>query len=186
MPDSPLEATDEALVAETLAGAEAAFGELVRRHQQRVFRTAARFVRDSSELDDLAQEIFLRAFRHLRSFRGDAPFAHWLARLSVSACYDFLRRQRRWRAQTSLDGLEWEVPDPAPEAERAARAAREILGGAMAQLSADDRLILTLCELEEHSVRETAALTGWSESNVKVRAFRARARLKKILEDSHE
>jgi RNA polymerase sigma-70 factor (ECF subfamily) len=64
--------------------------------------------------------------------------------------------------------------------------AREFLAWGMRKLSADDQLILTLCELEERPIREVAEHTGWSESNVKVRAFRARQNLKKILETSHE
>jgi len=186
MSEGPPSAADEALVSATLEGDEVAFAEIVRRHKRRVFSTASRFVRDAQQLDDLAQEVFLRAFRHLAKFRGDAPFEHWLARLTVSACYDFLRKERKVRAQTSLDALEWEVHDPAPDAERVARAARETLARAMQHLSADERLIITLCELEERSIRETAQLTGWSESNVKVRAFRARQRLKAILEQNHE
>jgi RNA polymerase sigma-70 factor (ECF subfamily) len=183
MPDH---ATDEALVAATLGGDEGAFAELVGRHKKRVFGTASRFARDTHQLDDLAQEIFLRAFRHLGKFRGDAPFEHWLARLAVSACYDFLRRERRVREQTSLDALAIEFHDPAPDAERSATAAREVLGHAMRQLSADEQLILTLCELEERSIRETSQLTGWSEANVKVRGFRARERLRKILKQTDD
>jgi RNA polymerase sigma-70 factor (ECF subfamily) len=183
MPDH---ATDEALVAATLSGDDGAFAELVGRHKKRVFGTASRFARDTHQLDDLAQEIFLRAFRHLGKFRGDAPFEHWLARLAVSACYDFLRRERRVREQTSLDALAIEFHDTAPDAHRSATAAREVLVHAMRQLSADEQLILTLCELEERSIRETSQLTGWSEANVKVRAFRARERLRKILENTDD
>lgn len=182
----PETSTDEALVAATLAGDEAAFAEIVGRHKRRVFGTASRFARDPQQLEDLAQEIFLRAFRHLGKFRGEAPFEHWLARLAVSACYDFLRRERRVREQTSLDALTLEFHDPAPDAERSARAAREVLARAMLQLSPDEQLIVTLCELEERTIRETALLTGWSEGNVKVRAFRARERLRKILENTDD
>src|SRR3954467_7227555 len=143
---------DEDLVHATLEGREDAFAELVRRHKRRVFGTAARFARDSHQLDDLAQEVFLRAFRHLGKFRGDAPFEHWLARLTVSACYDFLRRERKNRAHTSLPALGWELLAPPPDAGRPAHAARETLSHAMLQLSPDEQLIITLCELEERSI----------------------------------
>ncbi len=128
----------------------------------------------------------MRAFRNLGKFRGDAPFEHWLARITVSACYDFLRRERRVREQVSLDGSEWDIKDHSVENAAAAGRARELLAWAMRRLSAEEQLILSLCELEERPVREVALLTGWSESNVKVRAFRARQSLKKILEASHE
>jgi RNA polymerase sigma-70 factor (ECF subfamily) len=178
--------TDPELVTATLRGDEEAFAELVRRHKQRVLRTAARFARDNHQVDDIAQEVFVRAYRHLGKFRGDAPFEHWLARITVSACYDFLRKERRFREQTSLDAQVLEVRDTQIEAALAAGRARELLEFALRKLSADERLIITLAELEEHSMREIATLTGWSESNVKVRAFRARQNLKKILESSHE
>jgi RNA polymerase sigma-70 factor (ECF subfamily) len=177
---------DDALVAATLAGDDDAFADLVRRHKGRVFSTASRFARDAHQLEDLCQEVFLRAFRHLGKFRRDAPFGHWLARLTVSACCDFLRRERRHRGHLSLDEMEADPRDATVEAALAAGRARELVQWAMAKLSPDERLILTLLELEERSVREIAALTGWSESNVKVRAFRARQSLKKVLQLSHE
>ncbi|MHA3773958.1 RNA polymerase sigma factor [Verrucomicrobiota bacterium sgz303538] len=177
---------DEALVAASLAGDDGAFAELVRRHKRRVFGSAARFARDDHQLDDICQEVFVRAFRNLGKFRGDAPFEHWLARITVSACYDFLRRERRVREQVSLEGTEWDMQDTSIEAAANAGRARELLDWALRQLSAEEQLIVTLCELEERSIREVAELTGWSESNVKVRAFRARQNLKKVLQLSHE
>jgi RNA polymerase sigma-70 factor (ECF subfamily) len=185
MPELPSDA-DDALVAATLDGDDGAFAELVRRHKRRVFATASRFARDAHQLEDLCQEVFLRAFRHLGKFRRDAPFEHWLARLTVSACYDFLRRERRHRGQLSLDEMEFDTRDISADAALSAGRARELVQWAMAKLSPDERLILTLLELDERSVRETASLTGWSESNVKVRAFRARQSLKKVLQLSHE
>jgi RNA polymerase sigma-70 factor (ECF subfamily) len=177
---------DETLVAETLAGNHDAFAELVARYRRRVFHTAARFARDHHQLDDIAQEVFVRAFRHLAKFRRDAPFAHWLARITVSACYDFLRKERRVREQVPLDAQHLDLRDAGAEAGAAARRARELLDVAMRRLSPPERLVLTLCELEERPVREVALLTGWSASNVKVRAFRARQNLKRILETAHD
>ena len=138
---------------------------------------AARFARNDHELDDICQEVFVRAFRNLGKFRGDAPFAHWLARITVSACYDFLRKERRTRENVTLDGVDVAIEDNLAPAR-----AREILDLALAGLSADERMVITLLELEEKNVREISSLTGWSESNVKVRAFRARQALKKSVE----
>jgi len=177
---------DEALVAASLGGDDDAFAELVTRHKLRVFATAARFARDDHQLDDICQEVFVRVFRNLGKFRGDAPFEHWLARITVSACYDFLRKERRVREQVALDAVEYELQDVGIDAVIAAGRARELLAFAMRRLTPDEQLIITLCEIEERSVRDVAELTGWSESNVKVRAFRARQSLRKILETSHE
>ncbi|MEA3211015.1 MAG: polymerase sigma-70 factor, subfamily [Chthoniobacter sp.] len=185
MPE-PAAPADEALVAATLAGDDEAFAELVRRHKRRVFGTASRFARDAHQLDDICQEVFVRAFRNLAKFRGDAPFEHWLARITVSACYDFLRKERRIREQVSLDAHDFDLRDTRfDDAMRAGRA-REVLAFALARLSPEERLIITLAEIEERPMREIAALTGWSETNVKVRAFRARQSLKKVLLLSHE
>ena len=183
---SDAESGDHALVRATLSGDEGAYAELIRRHKGRVFGTCSRFARDAHQLDDLCQEVFLRAWRKLASFRGDAPFEHWLARLTITACYDFLRRERRHREHLSLDEFRADIRDAGVDAADASRAACELVAWAMQRISPEERLVLTLLELEEHTVREIAQHTGWSESNVKVRAFRARARLKEILERSHE
>jgi RNA polymerase sigma-70 factor, ECF subfamily len=184
--DEPGTPEDAQLVHATLEGDDGAFAELVRRHKRRVFSAAARFARNDHQLDDIAQEVFVRAFRNLSQFRGDAPFEHWLSRITVSACYDFLRKERRFREQLSLDGSERDVRDESVEQAIAAGRARELLHWALRKLSADEQFILTLCELEERPIREVAELTGWSESKVKVRAFRARNSLKKVLETNHE
>ncbi len=180
------EPTDAELVSGTLQGDDLAFAELVRRHKRRVFGTASRFARDAHQLEDVCQEVFIKVFKNLAKFRGDAPFEHWLARITVSACYDLLRRERKYREQVSLDVLEHDTRDTTVEAALSAGRARELLAWAMRKLTADEQLILTLLEIEERSVREIAALTNWSESNVKVRAFRARHSLRKVLQLSHE
>lgn len=172
---------DERLIQSTLGGDDEAFAELVRRHKRKVFGIATRFARNDHELDDICQEIFVKVYQNLKSFRDDAPFEHWVSRIAVHACYDFLRKIRRDRENVPLDEIEIGVRDNV-----SARDASDLLQWAMARLSADERLVITLLELEEKSVRETAQLTDWSESNVKVRAFRARQALKTILETSHE
>jgi len=171
---------DETLVTAVLGGDDDSFTELVRRHKRKIFAMGARFARDDHQLDDICQEIFIRAYRNLRKFRGDAPFEHWLSRLAIRVCYDFLRKNRR-----AGNDLPLEPRDLVVQPKRVSEA-KEILDFALARLSAEERLVITLIELEEKSMREVAELTGWSEANVKVRAFRARQALKKILESSHE
>ena len=177
---------DGALVSAILGGDERSFAELIRRHKSRVFGTCSRFARDSHELDDICQEVFLRAYRKLSGFRGDAPFAHWLATLTVSVCYDYLRKERRHRENLAYNVETNERTDLGAEATLSARRAKELLDWAMRQLEPEDQVVLTLLELEERSIREIADVTGWGESKVKVRAFRARAKLKLIIEESHE
>jgi len=183
-----VERTDAELIAAVLNGETASFEPLVKKYQPRVFATARRYARRESEVEDIVQEVFLKAFQKLRSFRGDAPFEHWLMRLAVRTCYDFLRAHRRNREMSfadisdeESDWLERFGADPSGASEYAA-AARELVERLLAQLSPAARLVLTLLEIEDRSVKEIAALTGWSVSVVKIRAFRARAEMRKCLE----
>lgn len=170
---------DEELVRFALEGDDSAFGDLVERHKSRIFPLVARFARDAHQIDDLAQEVFIRAWQRLDQYRAEAPFGHWLVKIAVHACYDFIRRQQRFRLFRSvpLESIDLPAPDTL-----SADDARERVEAALARLKPKERLILTLLELEDRSVREVAALTGWSESAVKLRAFRARNALKKIFD----
>lgn len=175
---------DEQVVKCAVAGDAQAFAELVARHKHRVFRLAARFTRSDHELDDLCQDIFLKVYETLKQFRGEAPFEHWLSRVAVRTCYDALRKQRHEKRHLPLNGLASEPRDRRIDDRLAAAEARSIVMWAVARLKAEERLVITLLELEEKSLKEVAGLTGWSEINVKVRAWRARQVLKRILEDA--
>jgi len=179
--------TDAELIAEVLQGRTASFEFLVERHSPRVFAIARRYARRDSEVEDIAQEVWLKSFQKLATFRGDAPFEHWLARLTVRTCYDFLRGHKRNRERTfselsepEQDGLDRVVTNP-EEAVESAAAARQLVERLLEELSPPARLVITLLEIEERSVREISEVTGWSVPLVKVRAFRARAEMKKRL-----
>lgn len=177
---------DAELLARIRDGAVDQFAELVRRHQARVFATLHRYERDPHRLEDLAQETFLKAWRALEQFDGRAPFEHWLAKIAVRVALDHLRRERRRRSEVPLSELGESALDflrrEDARAEPDARPAAELLGVAMNALSPTDRVVLTLLELEGRSVKEVAALLGASAVAVRVRALRARARLRKALE----
>jgi len=173
---------DKQLVVATLAGDDDSFAELSRRYKSRVFGLVARFARDSSEIEDICQDVFVQAYFKLRQFRGDSPFEHWLLRIATFKCYDYLRKRRRSGPALSMDALLESGHEPiAPEAVEP-HPGLERLHTALAELSPKERLVITLLELEERSILEIAELTGWSMSNVKVRAFRARAALRKLME----
>ncbi len=179
--------TDAELIAEVLQGRTASFEILVQRHSPRVFAIARRYARRDSEVEDIAQEVWLKSFQKLATFRGDAPFEHWLARLTVRTCYDFLRGHQRNREMTfselsepEQDWLDRVVTNP-DDAVESADAARQLVERILEELSPSARLVITLLEIEERSIREIAELTGWSVASVKVRAFRARAEMKKRL-----
>ena len=182
-----MERTEAELIAAVLAGDAASFEPLVQKYSPRVFATARRYARRESEVEDIAQEAWLKAFDKLKGFRGEAPFEHWLMRLTVRTCYDFLRGHQRNRESTfsdltepESDWLERFVTQPEAVSENA-EAARSLVARVLERLSPPARLIITLLEIEDRSVKEIAALTGWSVPLVKVRAFRARAEMRKIL-----
>jgi RNA polymerase sigma-70 factor (ECF subfamily) len=178
--------SDERLIEAAQAGDEEAFIRLVTRYKRRVLGLAARFTPIRDELDDICQDVFIKIFKRLRSFRNDAPFEHWLSRVAVNTCFDALRQKKLTATlMTTMIDPVWDMPNPSHEERQAAKDAHDLLYRALAKLSAPERLVITLLELEEKSIREIADLTGWSESNVKVRAFRARKALKKILEAEH-
>jgi RNA polymerase sigma-70 factor (ECF subfamily) len=175
------ESSDDQLVEATLRGDASAFGELARRHKSRVFGLVSRFAGNSADLEDICQDVFIQAYFNLRQFRRESPFEHWVLRIATYKCYDYLRRRKRERAVTSVDALLAEGHEPhAPEAP-APHPDLDRLRGAIGQLTPKERLVITLLELEDRSLREVAQLTGWSVGNVKVRAFRARASLHKLL-----
>ena len=173
--------SDERLIRAALGGDDGAFALLVGRYKRKVFGLVGRIARDRDELEDICQEIFIKVYDNLGKFRGEAPFEHWLTKISVRTCHDALRSRRHERLRVTASRMP-ELRDHGTEARSQAREARELLSWAMGQLKPDENLVITLLELEEKSVRETAALTGWSEANIKVRAFRARQALKRILE----
>jgi RNA polymerase sigma-70 factor (ECF subfamily) len=182
-----MERTEAELIAAVLAGDAESFEPLVRKFSPRVFATARRYARRESEVEDISQEVWLKAFGRLRSFRGEAPFEHWLMRLTVRTCYDFLRGHRRNResvfsdlTEPERDWLERFVAQPETASENA-DAARLLVARVLERLSPPARLIITLLEIEDRSVKEIATLTGWSVPLVKVRAFRARREMRKVL-----
>jgi RNA polymerase sigma-70 factor (ECF subfamily) len=182
-----MERTEAELIAAVLKGDAASFEPLVQRYSPRVFATARRYARRESEVEDIVQEVWVKAFQKLAGFRGEAPFEHWLMRLAVRTCYDFLRSHQRNRETTfselsepETDWLERFVSEPETASE-SADAARLLIERLLEQLSPPARLIITLLEIEDRSVKEIAQLTGWSVPLVKVRAFRARAEMRKLL-----
>lgn len=182
-----MERSEAELIAAVLKGDAASFEPLVTKYSPRVFATARRYARRESEVEDIVQEVWLKAFHKLKSFRSEAPFEHWLMRMAVRTCYDFLRGHQRNRessfseiSEPEEDWLERFVADPGTAAEDA-DAARLLINRVMEKLSPASRLVITLLEIEDRSVKEIAKITGWSLPLVKVRAFRARAEMRKIV-----
>jgi RNA polymerase sigma-70 factor (ECF subfamily) len=176
------------LIKAVLNGNLDAFEPLVLHYQPRIFATARRYAKSEAEAQDIVQEIFVKAFQKLDTFRAEAPFEHWLMRLAVRVCYDFLRVRKKSREFSLADITEDDVAlmehiaAGQPDSNESALAAKELVERALQHLSPESRLVITLLEIEERPVKEISQLTGWSVSLVKVRAFRARREMRKFLE----
>jgi RNA polymerase sigma-70 factor (ECF subfamily) len=176
---------DAELVDRTCAGDSSAFEILMRRHSGPVRRLIAGFFRNRALVDDLAQETFVKAFFGLKSFRKDCALAIWLKRIALRQCLDQLRKRKN--EVVSFDKDSYEIAESSgdinPENQIKARL---LLGKIMKSLAPQDRAILVLHYGEGYSGEEIAEITGLSKTNVKVRAFRIRQKLKAIFDGGYK
>ncbi|MDP2136314.1 MAG: sigma-70 family RNA polymerase sigma factor [Candidatus Didemnitutus sp.] len=140
--------------------------------------------------EDLAQDIFLKMFTRLEQYQGNVPFTHWVSRIAVTTCIDQLRAQKRrpefrWAdlSENEAEVLDNVLSDPTAEAPGDTLAAQELVDRLLEQLSPRDRTVIQLLDLEQKTVAEIAELTGWGQSMIKVRAFRARRKLQKLFQE---
>lgn len=181
------ETSEAALIAAILAGSESAFGQLMDRYEGRIVRLLGRFTRDASEVEDLAQEVFVKVFRKLHTFQQDSGLYTWIYRIAVNTANDELSRSGRRRLrlvedESTLDAslLERRQGDGAAEPlldEEVREATREVLG----DLPEKYRTILVLREYEDLAYHEIADVLGISMGTVESRLFRARQRFKDAL-----
>lgn len=186
------QAPDLELARQARAEDESAFAEIVRRYSPRVFHVAHRFFRDRSQAEEAAQETFLKAFAQLKSFEGRGSMEGWLTRIATNTCLNMLRTSKRRpelvTADLNDDETEWlekqssEVSRTQSLDAEAKVIAADLAERLMGVLSPEDQLALTMIDGEGASINEVAEVTGWSESKVKVRAFRARKKAREALE----
>lgn len=173
-------------------GDERAFEEIVHRYSPRVFRVASRFFRQPAQVEDAAQEAFLKAYTQLSGYEGRGSFEGWLTRLTTHLCLNMLRSAKR-RPELSVSQLtddegEWlenQLAVVSLERHRAGErglVASDLAEKVMNELPPEDRLVLMAIDGEQLSVADVAEMTGWSKSKVKVRSFRARRRMRKAVE----
>ncbi len=181
---------DSAVVAQVLQGDVNAFEALLNRHKDLVLKIVARHV-PFRDVEETSQDVFVRAYRSLPSYEGRSDFSRWLSSIAVRTCCDHWRRAYRCRevpeAMLTDKHREWlgEVASGGSEEalheSESRKEAKELLDWALNKMSAENRMVIELLYLEELSVKEAADLLGWSTANVKVRAFRARKNLEKLL-----
>jgi len=178
-------ATDQELVCASLDGDLNAFDEIVRRHQTMLSRCLYRFCPYRADLEDLVQEAFIKCFRKLNAWEPTAPFENWLRKIAYNTGYDYFRKNSRNPASIAMDDSEEADFVLGTLSEKSdQRRAFEVTEQAhkiLALLPLDDRQILTLQYLEELPIAEIADQMGWGLSKTKVKSFRARKKLRKIL-----
>ena len=178
---------DAALIERVRAGDQDAFAELIRRHQKQVCVILARYERDPHRVEDLAQDTFLKVWTRLDQYRSSAPFQHWISRIAVNVALDHIRRATRRIKETGFDDLgetpfDWLRSDQS-DREQEKKESRELLHHLLNQLTEEDRRLITLQSIEGRSVSEICEITGGTAVSVRVRAFRARARLRAALQN---
>jgi RNA polymerase sigma-70 factor (ECF subfamily) len=179
--------SDTAWIAEVRAGNEDAARALVQRLYPTVMKSVRCHLPRRTSEEDLAQAVFVKIFRKLDQFSGLVPLEHWVSRIAVNTClnqlqHESLRPELRMsdlseEQEAVVNHLASTVQDlPGDQS----RAARELVEQLLARLKPEDRLVITLLHLEERSTAEVSRLTGWSVTVVKVRAFRARHRMREV------
>jgi len=173
-------------------GDESAFAEIVRRYSPRVFSVASRFFRQRSSVEEAAQEVFMKAFTQLKSFEGRGSMEGWLTRIATNTCLNLIRSAKRRPESTVSDltddenkWLDAQLSDVAGEPRHSVEQtliAADLADRVLNVLSPEDQMALLMMDGEDASVKEVAEATGWSESKVKVRAFRARKKVREAME----
>jgi RNA polymerase sigma-70 factor (ECF subfamily) len=187
------ETSDDVLIQEVLSGNEAAFDPLVLRYRQRVIKLVWRFFPNHSDAEDMAQEALVRAYINLEKLKEGVPFQNWLIRIAANLCLDRLRKEKRapYQVTPDMEVMEADWLDCQAYAKEIGREVRfensliaqQLVTRGLDRLVPRDRLVLHLLYTEGRSVAEVASTMGWTKSNVKVRAFRARRILRKFLKE---
>lgn len=182
--------SEEILVAEARRGCESAFETLCRNSMQRIYRTVFRITKNREDAEDAVQDAFLRAFVHVKEFDARSSFSTWLTRIAINSALMILRKRRLGREvpmDVSSDGTETHAPReaadvaPDPEIRFALKQREEILKDAVGGLRPTNRRVIELHFSDDHSMKETARMTGISVCAAKSRLFHAKVKLRKTL-----
>lgn len=182
---------DFELIKRAREGDDAAYSQVVQTYRKRILGTIARLIGRPEDVEDVGQEVFLRLYYSLDQLRTPEVFEPWLYRLTVNAAYDYLRRQRRRHEARMADLSEQQVvmadaiaSGKRDDEEQRRKRNRELLEVLMSSISEQDRILLTLKEIEGLSLKELEKVYGVKENALKVRLFRARQRVLKMFEAS--
>lgn len=180
--------TDEALAKRAQAGELEAYDEIVHRHQQKLWLLLFKFCPHQSELEDLVQNAFIRAYQKLHQWRATSSFEAWLRRLAVNVGYDYFRSRRNKPIDLAQAAARHEETDlletlEAPQALGTDHPHAETVDRVLAQLKPEDRLIVTLHYYQQFTLSEVSHHLDWGLSKTKVRCHRARKALQRLLQE---
>ena len=180
-----IELTDTEIIKRVLQGEQALFAQLVLRYQQYVFTLVGRFTANREDAEEISQDVFVKAYRSLADFRGEAKFSTWLYTVVRTSCITFLRKKRL--DTTSLDNertfLQLESKESGFKANLVEQKSRHaMVNAAILMLSPDDSQVLTLFYKGEQTLEEIGRIMGLDPNTVKVKLHRARNRLKEKME----
>lgn len=171
------------------SGNDAAFNEIVRAYRKRILGTISRLIGRPEDVEDVAQEVFMRLYYSMEQLRTPDMFEPWLYRLTVNSAYDYLRKQKRKKESRLSDLSENQVARADAEAsglatneEQRKGAIREFVQNLLGAVSKEDKLLLLLKEVEGLSIKDLERIYGANENAIKVRLFRARQRVLKAFE----
>jgi RNA polymerase sigma-70 factor (ECF subfamily) len=171
--------TDEMLVNQVLEGDKKAFEALVRRHNQRLFRTGMALLKNETDVEDAMQTAYINAYVNLAKFERRSSFSTWLTRIMLNQCFE--QKRKSALARTSVDVTDNIIYMNTPEHELGNKELTRLLENAVGQLPEKYRLVFVLREVEELSVRETSEVLDIEASNVKTRLNRAKNMLREQL-----
>jgi RNA polymerase sigma-70 factor (ECF subfamily) len=157
-----------------------AYSRIIGRYQQPIARRMHRFTRDPAAIEELVHDVFVEAYFSLSKFRGEAPLEHWLQRIATRVGYKYWEQRKKLKVVSFEEGAY-----DAASVEATGNDATDEVAVTLEQLPPRDRLVLTLLYLESRSVAEAAEMAGWSQTMVKVQAYRARGKLRKLLETTN-
>ncbi len=184
---------DHELIEKAVAGDASAFNEIVLAYRRRILGTVSRLIGRPDDVEDVAQEVFVRLYQSLAQLRTPLVFETWLYRLTVNSAYDYLRRAKRRRESRMSDLSDQQVSAADAVAgskqqneDRQKSELREFVSSLFTHVSEEDQLLLKLKEVEGLSLKELEQIYGVNESALKVRLFRARQRVLKAYQTASE
>ncbi|QTA82924.1 RNA polymerase sigma factor, sigma-24 family [Desulfonema limicola] len=190
MPNINNNASDLDIIEQIVRGNINAFEIILKKYETHVLNILKKHL-PYEQVEETAQEVFIRVYNSLPGFKQKSTFKHWISSIAVKTCYDFWRKQYKTKevavaslSEKQQNRMEMILSDQAGQyfkEEELKNETRELLDLALSKLSPENRMVIELTYLEGLSIKQTASLLGWSSANVKIRCFRSRKELNKIM-----